>query len=324
VRSAWGVAAVLAAVFFWCGTATAGRVSREDARAGVLECPNSNYGDERHNPRLVSRPSERDVLLCFISFVSAFDGGRTLDDGTVMYLRVPRWVSQHVALSSRAAEGNRRPSKWFTVPSLHARGIAPLDDSYFFSKSFRASHPNWYERGHLAQKYLGERYGPHGGWYTHSVANAVPQRARFNQQPWLQLECYTGGWANRFQEIWIITGPAFTSGRPRAWLAEPGRPKALPVAIPDALFKVVARRTEQGWTGLAFLYPQEDATYFDKGPWDPAKWLVSLTQVSLLTGIEFFSGAAVAPDKSNSPPALWPLGREDLDPACQKFGRTLP
>lgn len=199
-----------------------------------------------------------DIELCFPAYVSSFDGDDDDDDdGEPDLLRVPHWVAQWVKPAGRAVESNKRPSNWYTVPALNDQDIAPTDASYQFSQSFRRSHPNWYDRGHLAQKYLTERFGEEAGRFSHSVANAVPQRSRFNSHPWLELECRTGAWANRYRGLWVVTGPVFLNSKPTAWLTEPGRRGALPVAIPDALFKVVVRKRSDRLDWLAFLYPQD-------------------------------------------------------------------
>lgn len=307
----------------WASGALA--LDEKDQQAGVVACDSDELGSQEHNPGLVARTSSEDPLLCFLAYVSDFHGGRqNQSDDKARYLRVPLWVAQRVAPSDHYAEARERPSSWFTVPSLNARGIAPTDSSYVYSKSFRQSHPNWYDRGHLAQKYLAERMGPDGGWFTHSVANAVPQRSRFNSNPWLQLECFTGGWANRFGPVWIITGPVFLTGKPHAWLAEPGRPGALPVAIPDALFKVVVRRVGEKYDALAFIYPQDDPAYAEEGPWNPAARLVSIAQIEHLTQISFFpADSPLTRPKEGAATGIWPLAPEDLDPGCKRFRKGL-
>ncbi len=275
---------------------SSGAPVEDRARAvGVVECSPTLL--RRHNPGLAETKQDApdDTLVCFDGFISNFDRHRrddaSTDDLRHAYLRVPRWVSQEVTRARRSPESNARPSTWFTVPVLNDQAIAPTDSSYKYSRSFRDRNPNWYDRGHMAQKYLAERLAKPGGdpktqpaWFTHNVVNAVPQRSRFNSFPWQQLECYTGALANKHGRIWIVTGPVFFHDEPTDWLLERGR-KALPVAIPDALFKIVARRGEAGrWEALAFVYPQDHPDYHKSGPWPPKKWLTSLARVETLTG----------------------------------------
>jgi endonuclease G, mitochondrial len=82
-------------------------------------------------------------------------------------------------------------------------------------------------------------------------SNAVPQRSHFNKRPWFALECLTGAWANHYGLLWVVSGPVFLEGTPAHWLKSDIYPGALPVTIPDELFKLVARRTDS-WQALAF------------------------------------------------------------------------
>lgn len=56
-----------------------------------------------------------------------------------------------------------------------------------------------------------------------------------------------GAWANESKSVWNITGPVFVSGEPKTWLESDSRRVVFPIAIPDSLFKVVARKTAAGW-----------------------------------------------------------------------------
>src|SRR5262249_28988399 len=227
-----------------------------------------------------------DRLVCFDAFISNFDTQDHKDaDGKIRHYGIAHWVSQRVDAADKAPESRSRPSEWFSVPDLQKAGLAPTDDSYHFSAEFLDGHPNWYERGQLAAKYLAERRGRKiedhrtaPAWFTHNVVNAVPQRRRFYAGAWQTLECYTGAWANKYKTVWIVSGPIFSRGQPGAdgWLRST-RHKAMEVAVPDQLFKIVVRKEDYGWGALAFVYPQDDPSY-GKGPWNPADRLASIAQ----------------------------------------------
>ena len=97
--------------------------------------------------------------MCFQAYVSNFNTVPRQIKGKKQFLGVPHWVAHHIAKAPNAPETKERPNSWFTVPDLAKQRIAPTDDGYKFSKAFRDKHKNWYERGHLAQKYLAERLG---------------------------------------------------------------------------------------------------------------------------------------------------------------------
>jgi DNA/RNA endonuclease G (NUC1) len=257
--------------------------------------------------------------VCFQAYVSDFNI-RSADpgDGKKLQFATPNWVVQKVEKSTGDEETKGRPSKWFTVPELQKAGLAPTHESYAFSQKFLKKHPNWYERGHLAAKYLAERMGGKAGWFTHNVVNAVPQRGQFNRGAWFALECFTGAWANRFDEVWIVSGPIYDDEHTIEWLTSDKYKKALPVAIPAALFKIVARKGETGrWEALAFVYPQKDKRYGER-PFKPSEFLASIADIERRTGGKFFPAkdGIVKTEKANE---LWQAEEGDFDASCKQF-----
>lgn len=301
-------------------------IPADDAASGRRACDGivASTGEalrRHHNPGLVAID---DLELCFEGYVSLFDGDDDDDgDGEPDILALPHAVIQRIDRAVAAPESRARPSAWFTVPSLARLGIAPSDASYRFSRAWRAEHPDWYERGHLAQKYLLERLGADAAWYSHNVANAVPQRGLFNRTAWLDLECRSGAWANLYGTIWVISGPVFVTGRPQSWLREPGR-QALAVAIPDYLFKVVVREFQGELLALAFLLRQSDPAYED-GTYVLADGLTSIARIEALTGLELVTAMARGAELRTRPAtALWPVRASAFDPGCRRFAADDP
>jgi DNA/RNA endonuclease G (NUC1) len=294
-------------------------VSDADAKEGIIECTDSHL--KEHNPDLAGRA---DTVVCFLAYVSNFNTKPRQIGGKPRFLGVPHWVVHHIAKAPNAPETKDRPNSWFTVPDLAKQGIAPTDDSYAFSKAFREKNKNWYERGHLAQKYLAERLGGKSGWFTHNVVNAVPQRSQFNKGPWLTLECYTGAWANKFGEVWVVAGPVYRKNKPVVWLKSDANKKALPVAIPVAMYKIVARKQQDGqWAVLGFIYPQTHPSY-SKRPYDPGKFMHTIAEIERLSGEEFLSGLPdAAALKKQTGVKLWPVAASDFDPGCASQKATV-
>ena len=50
-------------------------------------------------------------------------------------------------------------------------------------------------------KLLVERLGRDAAYNTHTVLNAIPQRPKFNQGIWRNLEFLTGAWAQAYGQI---------------------------------------------------------------------------------------------------------------------------
>lgn len=68
----------------------------------------------------------------------------------------------------------------------------------------------------------------------------MPQWAGFNQGMWLDLEYHAGAWANKYGAVWVIAGPIYVRGVPIQHIGNPG---GVPVAVPHAMFKIVAKES---------------------------------------------------------------------------------
>ena len=263
----------------------------------------------------------KDIIREFEAYTVSFD---SKDDNNGDNKPDIWGVPEYVAYEIKHYEGSciptgPRPSKWMTDAELHEQGIAPDDASYAYPKEWRSSHPNWYERGHLCMKMIAERVSNEAAYNTHYVLNAVPQRAAFNKGPWEDLEEMTAAWAQRYGDVWIITGPVFKNKTVTDWIGETNKGE-LPVAIPDALYKIVVKNPGIKLDVLAFLYSQEGEAYA-KGPFLHEHYLTTVDEIEKLTGLDFLTDL---PDdverevESRKAVSLWPVGREDYVEACGK------
>jgi len=204
---------------------------------------------------------ERAFRAYTVSFDSADDDNA---DGLPDRWAIPHWVAYEIkTFPGTLPAAPDRPRPWLSEQALVNQQIQATDRSYHFSNVFRAANPTspqlGYDRGHLCMKQHAWRLGANADWNTHTTLNAVPQRGDFNQGIWLDLEDRTADWADQFGAVWIVAGPVVFDQTPSAWLGQPGE---VPVAIPDALFKIVARDTSTGGVEvLAFLYPQYGPHY---------------------------------------------------------------
>jgi endonuclease G len=267
--------------------------------------------------------SSNGIVKDFRAYRSSFDD---LDDddqfGGPDALGVPEWVAYEVKrVEGQCIATHPRPGTWITDDELHDSGIMPDDRSYRTTNAFRHSHPAWFARGHLAMKLLAERLGDDAQWNTHSFYNAVPQRQSFNAGIWLDLENLTGAWAQHFGTVWIVTGPVFADRHAYAHLGDSGE---FPVAIPEALFKIVIR--ESGIPNrpnfLAFIYPQVGPGYSHR-PFDHTRFLTTVDEIEQLTGIDFLTSlpdAVEAELEAQQGPGLWPADAGDFIPACEGGG----
>ena len=271
---------------------------------------------------------EADILRVFHGFAVSFDS-KDDDNGEpgADLLRLPHWVAQELRrwepLAGDQADDEAwcldtlksRPT-WFTDADLFASGVAPNDDSY---------RNSGFDRGHMAMKLLVERLGRDAAFNTHTVLNAIPQRPKFNQGIWQNLEYLTGAWAQTYDTVWVIQGPVFYQGKTLAWIGDEGERK---IAVPDAAFKIVIRdktgeekNKAAAWEReapevLAFLYPQLGPGYF--GPskdYRHARFLTTVDEIEALTSLDFKLSADATIEKRverRRATALWDPPMVDL------------
>ena len=226
--------------------------------------------DAHDHDRFVTQPV--DALREFKAFTVSFD---TDADGEA--LGVPDWVAYELRRDTSAGRPSHpRPSKWSTDLALHQRGIAPDDSSYRHSG---------YSRGHLCMKSHAGRMGPEADRETHTVLNACPQMQRMNGGIWLAIENLTGRWADEHDALWIVTGPVFMNS-PKTWIGDPGE---VPVAVPDAFFKLVIRQNGVKTSVLAFLVPMYGDQSHSSSKADVRPYLTSVDVIESLTDLDFLS-----------------------------------
>jgi endonuclease G len=238
-------------------------------------------------------PGEQDIVRQFRAYTTCFDGPDDDDgDGQPDLWAIPQWVAYEIKrYPGPLPKGPKRPRPWITDGDLHGQKIAPKDDSYHFAKKWREANPNspqlGYDRGHMCMKQHAWRLGAEADWNTHTVLNACPQAADLNQGIWLDLEIKTAAWADKFGSVWIITGPIVFNRKPKKWLGQEGE---VPVAIPDAFFKIVIREEGGQVDVLALIYPQRGQGYKRKGQYEHTPYLTSVDVVEALTGLDFMPG----------------------------------
>ncbi len=237
----------------------------------------------------------KDIVHGFRAYTTSFDSADDNDgNGTPDKWGIPEWVAYEIKAlppGTMLGTGPTRP-KWMTDAELFAEGVAPSDASYHFSNAWRDANPNsdqlGYDRGHMCMKHHAWRLGANADWNTHTVLNACPQRSKLNQGIWLDLEKRTAAWADKYGSVWIIAGPVVFNDKPSKWLGQAGE---VPVAIPDAFFKVVIKKSGGQVDVLAFLYPQEGVAYRSPpgGEHDHTPYLTSVDVIEALTGLDFLT-----------------------------------
>lgn len=108
------------------------------------------------------------------------------------------------------------------------------------------------------------------------LSNICPQTDRLNGGGWKKLEDKCRRWAERFGDIYIVSGPIFDGGVVRRTFGDSE------VAVPDAFFKVVLCMNGQP-KAIGFIYPNDDERHSMMDQY------CSVDEVEAVTGMDFFA-----------------------------------
>lgn len=229
----------------------------------------------------------------------------------------PEWVAYEIQQYAEACIPTQKRPEWRSERRFVDEGIAPKDNSYRYSRAYRSANPDWYVRGHLQMKLIAERISNEAAAQTHTFLNAVPQRSKFNEGIWLDLEYITSAWAQEYGKLWVVTGPIYIDGMPSGYIGEENEFK---VAIPDALFKIVIKEITEGKPeALAFVYPQVAAGYYS-GTYQHSRYLTTIDEIEAMTGLSFLNNLSLSEQnrlKTNAPSQLWPHNPALIKRACR-------
>jgi DNA/RNA endonuclease G (NUC1) len=247
--------------------------------------------------------SPRDIIQKWRAYTVSFDGDDDDNgDGKPDRWAIPHWVAYQVKRHAPLPKGPDRPSPWITDLDLFAKGIVPADESYHYPATMKKRPP--YDRGHMCPKFTAWRMGPEADWNTHTLVNACPQHSELNEGIWENLERKVDAWADEYKSVWVVTGPIVSGNKPKRWLGQKGE---IPVAIPDAFFKIVIKvsATPKRPDVLAFIYPNKS---IDRKATNHEKYLTSVNAIEAKTGLDFLlklSEADQAIVESAKATALW-------------------
>lgn len=298
-----------------------------------IEAPPPGYDHDRYGT------APREIVREFAAFIASFDLGSDDDNGDGVFdiLAQPSFVAYELRAYEIDEAGNyHEPLTWDRGKEWYTEGTDVFD---FVREQTDVRRPRiddsydgigtTWNRGHLAMKLHAERISHEAACNTHFFWNAVPQAASFNQGPWLDLEYWTGAAANKFGVVWVVAGPIFEYGEELQWIGDEGD---IPVAVPSALFKIIARDAgpDTAPEVLAFVYPNASghrhcATVRDPkdrafGAYDHTPFLTTVATIEELTGLAFFSSL---PDdqrqqvRVSKAEALWEIEPRYVGIICQ-------
>ena len=272
----------------------------------------------------------KSLMFRYGPFASSYETAAD-DRADSPYRGVPKWVAyeMHALLGPGGRpihpQGAKRPGKWYELretaflwadkPEVSRHGIDP---------SYRGFATVW-NRGHMAARAHANRISWQEGCNTHVFVNALPQYADMNQGDWLALENYAIAAANKYGKVWTIAGPVFEPGREIDFIGAPG---TVPVAIPHALFKILAIEVGGRVAARAFLFPQADEDQrglyrkcagTPQASYDLSAYATTVSALEVATGLRFFQKLAPAERRAldvRSGAGPWPVETRFYDDRC--------
>lgn len=107
------------------------------------------------------------------------------------------------------------------------------------------------------------------------MSNISPQVPDFNRGIWNDLEQKFRQWAERDEELYIVTGPVLKSGLPTIG-------KYNEIAVPEMYYKIALCLTDNQPRMIGFVMKNEFSSENLKS------FVVSVDEIERMTGIDFF------------------------------------
>lgn len=177
--------------------------------------------------------------------------------------RNPLWVAYRLDLCEKRNKLSR-PSGFQTDFRTKAKV-----DQKTYSKA-------GYDKGHMCpNSAIASRYGKEAQKETFLMLNICPQKPLLNREVWERLERLEDGYANKFDSIYVITGPIFD---------EHVELLKKTVEIPDSFFKILVDEEKGKMRVLPFIIPQNVT-----GKEVLNDYLTSVDDIEKKTGLDFFA-----------------------------------
>jgi len=133
-----------------------------------------------------------------------------------------------------------------------------------------------YDRGHLCPA-ADRHFSCDAMSETFFMSNMSPQTPGFNRGIWKKLEELVRGWALKYENIFVVTGPVLNDEK----LGAIGNCK---VTVPKYYYKTVLRIDESCWTCIALVLTNESGNK----AW--SDYVITVDSLERLTSIDFYPG----------------------------------
>ncbi|XP_063306889.1 nuclease EXOG, mitochondrial [Pelobates fuscus] len=192
--------------------------------------------------------------------------------------KTPRWVIEHLSKEKMLGKADRKHCKFKPDPNIPQIFNASNED---YLKS------GW-SRGHMAP--AGDnKFSTEAMAETFYLSNIVPQNYENNAGFWNRLEMYCRDLTNRFDDVWIVSGPLVLpqtneDGKKRVTYQVIGMND---VSVPSHLYKVILAKRKSPAETLAvgaFVIPNVHIGFDHQLP----EYQVGLEELEKTSGLVFF------------------------------------
>lgn len=178
---------------------------------------------------------------------------------------IPDWVAYELTADETGGTESRGGIEFRMDPTL--RGVTQaMREDY--------SGSGW-TKGHLMPA-ADAAYSTTTMGETFYFTNICPQDETLNAGDWAYLEKRVRQWANRYGQIWVVTGPIVGENRY-------GTIGEREVVVPDSFFKALLIQKKNGsYSAIAFVMDNDDERYYLKDCY------LTVDELETLTGFNFF------------------------------------
>ncbi|HOU67481.1 MAG TPA: DNA/RNA non-specific endonuclease [Paludibacteraceae bacterium] len=201
-------------------------------------------------PRLGCQPNEQLVSHC--GFNLSFNP----------CWQISNWVAYELTAEETKGTESRKNYRFAKDPLVE---LSPDHSDYSGSG---------YSRGHMAPA-ADMKWDPCAMRSSFFMTNICPQTEAMNNGCWELLERKCRVWAKSFGSIYIACGPVVKAGMKTI--------SAKKISVPNAFYKVVLRKKNDKYEGIAFIMPNSEDAVASLEP-----YVVSIDAVEAQTGIDFF------------------------------------
>ncbi|MDR1792464.1 MAG: DNA/RNA non-specific endonuclease [Bacteroidales bacterium] len=175
--------------------------------------------------------------------------------------KIPNWVAYE--LTKEEVEGVTPRGKDF-VPDPEVKGATATTEDY--------KNSGW-DRGHLAPA-ADMKWSKQAMTESFYLSNICPQNHNLNGGVWKDLEERVRSYALQHGRLYVVCGPIVDTS-----YSTIGENK---VAVPSAFFKVLLQNTQNQWSAIAFVFPNQS------GRKPLSSYTLTVNELQKITHIDFF------------------------------------